>query len=79
MKVPAGEHEIRFKFQPRSYSLGETISLICSFLVVLILGFGAWNWLTTPVPVSPVAVTDSSTAARQTMREKKNLKPKKKH
>jgi hypothetical protein len=78
MKIPAGEHEIKFKFEPKSYSFGETISLICSFLVVVILGFGAWNWLTTPVPVSPVAITEPGTT-RTSMREKGSLKPKKKN
>jgi len=79
MKVPQGDHEIKFKFQPRSYTVGEQISLICSLLIILILGFGAWSWLTTAVPLTPVAVTDHGTAVRHTAREKKILKPKKKH
>jgi hypothetical protein len=79
MKVPQGDHEIRFKFQPRSYSIGERISLIGSLLVVLILGFGVWNWLTTSMPLTPVTVPDHVAADRQVTREKKNLKPKKKH
>jgi len=78
MKVPAGDHEIKFKFAPRSYSLGETISLICSLLVVLILGYGAWNWLTTAAPVEPVTVTESG-AARTSNRERKGFKPKKRN
>jgi hypothetical protein len=79
MKVPQGDHEIRFKFQPRSYSIGEQISLICSLLIVLILGFGVWQWMTTAVPLTPVAISDQGTTHRHGPKEKKLLKPKKKH
>ena len=44
MKVPAGQHTIEFKFEPKSYSLGSTISLITSLLIVLgLLGFAGKN------------------------------------
>ena len=79
MKVPPGNHEIKFKFEPRSYSVGEQISLFCSLLIILILGYGAWSWLTTAMPLTPVAVTDHSSAVRHTSKERKLLKPKKKH
>ena len=39
MKVPAGEHEIKFEFRPSSYYTGETISLIAS-LLLLVAAFG---------------------------------------
>jgi uncharacterized membrane protein YfhO len=35
MRVPAGQHDIEFKFEPKSFRIGETISLICSLLIVL--------------------------------------------
>lgn len=35
MVVPGGEHEIRFSFEPRSYSLGNKISLASSVLLIL--------------------------------------------
>ncbi len=38
MKVPAGSHEIIFKFDPQTYKTGELISLICSVILVLLLG-----------------------------------------
>jgi len=79
LKVPQGDHEIRFKFQPRSYTIGEQISLICSLLIILILGFGVWQWMTTAVPLTPVAVSDQGTSGRIGNKEKKVLKPKKKH
>lgn len=40
MAIPAGEHEIVFKFRPASYFTGTTVSLISSILLVLAL-FGA--------------------------------------
>lgn len=45
MLIPAGEHEIVFKFEPESYRNGETISLIASILLMLFVG-GAFflNW-----------------------------------
>lgn len=36
MVVPAGENEIVFRFEPRSYYVGETISLAFSILLVLL-------------------------------------------
>lgn len=38
MKIPAGNHEIRFEFKPASYYTGETISLIASLLLVIAAG-----------------------------------------
>lgn len=37
MKVPAGYHKISFEFKPQSYYTGETISLISSALLLLLL------------------------------------------
>ncbi|HNS47870.1 MAG TPA: YfhO family protein, partial [Bacteroidales bacterium] len=37
MIVPAGEHTIEFMFEPRAYYLGETISLIGSLVLILLL------------------------------------------
>ncbi|WP_116105174.1 YfhO family protein [Lewinella sp. IMCC34191] len=35
LPVPAGDHEIVMSFEPSSYSLGRTISLICSVLILI--------------------------------------------
>jgi hypothetical protein len=44
MRVPAGSHTIEFKFHPKSYFLGEKVSLACSLLLVLmVLGTGYWE------------------------------------
>jgi hypothetical protein len=45
MRIPAGNHTVEFKFHPKSYFVGEKISLACSLLLVLmILGTGVWEW-----------------------------------
>ncbi len=37
MAIPAGKHEIVFKFEPKSYALGEKISLAGSICIVLLI------------------------------------------
>ncbi|WP_276498769.1 YfhO family protein [Pontibacter litorisediminis] len=37
MEVPAGKHTIEFKFEPQSYYTGNTVSLISSILLVLVI------------------------------------------
>ena len=37
LQVPAGAHEIRFAFEPTEYATGNTVSLISSVLVLLVL------------------------------------------
>ncbi len=39
LKIPTGKHEIVFEFKPKAYFLGETISLICSLLLLGLLGY----------------------------------------
>ncbi len=73
MKVPAGEHDIKFVFHPASYHTGEMLSLVFSLVIVLVLGYGLYMWLTTPPPV--VAVS----AETQTKSLKKPIGQKKKH
>lgn len=45
MVVPAGEHEIIFRFEPRSYKTGEKISLIFSVIIGLVLIYAIWGEL----------------------------------
>ncbi len=46
MVVPAGEHVIEFKFNPRSYYIGEKISLVSSLILILsLVGIIGWNIL----------------------------------
>jgi hypothetical protein len=37
MMVPAGDHTIVFKFEPKSHAIGWTVTYICSFLMLLLL------------------------------------------
>ena len=40
LEVPQGEHTVQFTFEPKSYYLGNTISLIFSIILLLSLGTG---------------------------------------
>jgi hypothetical protein len=46
MSVPAGDHSIEWRFEPRSYELGDKISFWCSVLgslLLIIAGFVEWR------------------------------------
>ena len=43
LEIPAGKHEIVFKFEPTLYSTGERIALISSILVLLLFGFTVYT------------------------------------
>lgn len=80
MKVPAGQHTIEFKFHPKSFYLGEKISLISSLILLLItlgfIGFQVYKSLTTP-PDEPEAEEPVTTKKKKTT-SKGSTKPKKK-
>lgn len=62
MNVPAGDHEIVFRFEPKSYRIGEMISLIFSLLILGIVLFGFQKWITKEEPTAPVAFADAGNA-----------------
>jgi hypothetical protein len=37
MYVPAGDHEIEFRFEPKSYTIGRMITIIANLMVMLVL------------------------------------------
>lgn len=45
MKIPAGEHSIEFKFEPKSYLRGEKISLASSLLLGLLIIFAIYSFM----------------------------------
>ena len=42
MSLPAGQHTVEFRFEPTEYGIGNTVSLISSILLVLLLGVAGW-------------------------------------
>jgi uncharacterized membrane protein YfhO len=38
MVIPAGKHQVEFKFEPASYFLGNKVSLASSILLLLAIG-----------------------------------------
>lgn len=45
MIIPAGEHTIEFRFEPRVYYTGEKVSLAASIvLILLVVGLGVWEY-----------------------------------
>ncbi|HUH32865.1 MAG TPA: YfhO family protein [Daejeonella sp.] len=42
-QLPGGNHKVEFKFEPKSYYIGEIISLIASILLVLGLAFAVYT------------------------------------
>ena len=45
MQVPAGNHTVEFKFEPNSYSTGETVAYASSIILLLLLGFVSYKEL----------------------------------
>ncbi|WP_162053584.1 YfhO family protein [Pontibacter pamirensis] len=55
MQVPAGQHTIEFRFAPKAYTLGNTVSLVSSILLLLVIvgaiAYGVKKKPTKEVPV----------------------------
>ncbi|HSI89588.1 MAG TPA: YfhO family protein, partial [Adhaeribacter sp.] len=52
MQIPAGKHKIEFKFEPIEYVIGNTVTLISSILVILlIIGALIYAFKSKPEPV----------------------------
>lgn len=46
LEIPAGQHEIEFTFQPKSYEFGNLLALILSIAMLGMFGFGAFKAVT---------------------------------
>lgn len=42
LPIPAGEHKVEFKFEPKMIAIGDTISLISFIIILLALGYGIY-------------------------------------
>ena len=71
MKIPAGEHDIKFTFNPKSYRVGEIISLITSLAIVLFLLYGLYKWLITPPPMLPVPAAEAAKVTKKIVPKKR--------
>ena len=40
MAIPAGKHKIEFKFEPKTYTTGNTIAMVGSILLLITVGAG---------------------------------------
>jgi hypothetical protein len=57
MTVPAGKHVIEFRFEPKEYAIGNTVSLVSSVLLLLALvGAVVYGVRRRPEPVAPAPV-----------------------
>ena len=45
MQIPKGNHVVEFKFEPSTYNIGETVSLACSVILLLLLFFVSFKEL----------------------------------
>jgi uncharacterized membrane protein YfhO len=49
LRIPSGKHTIAFKFEPQEYVLGNTVSMISSILMILMVVGGVFfAWRTPP-------------------------------
>jgi hypothetical protein len=56
MSVPAGKHSIEFRFEPESFQIGNTLTLLAGYLSLLLLAaaiFMEWRKRRSP-PVKQV-------------------------
>jgi uncharacterized membrane protein YfhO len=45
LKVPAGEHEIRFEFAPKTFQTGSTLAMTFGSLIYLLIGLSIFLWV----------------------------------
>lgn len=65
LRVPAGQHQIEFKFQPASVTKGKTISLISSLIILLGLAGGVY-WSRRNLPAPQPELPQAEPAAKTT-------------
>lgn len=88
MKVPAGQHKIEFKFDPKVYSRGRTISFISSLLIllgllgVIVKAYPDWKEELIQAPIAiekkPISPTKSTASVKSPKGKTKGKNKKKK-
>lgn len=91
LHVPAGKHTIEMRFEPRSFYIGETVSLLSSLLILAALGLGIYFFVfrsnkdektetdyLDDIPVSKAAPIAEEPVEDKTTTEKAKSKKKKK-
>ena len=73
LRLPPGQHEIRFVFEPRSYYTGKAISIASSLTILLallgLIGYnGFQNWDKWQTPVQPAPTPKKTDAGKGTAR-----------
>jgi hypothetical protein len=43
MAIPAGQHSIEFKFEPKAVAMSKTITIVSTFLILILLALGFWK------------------------------------
>ncbi len=81
-RLPAGKHELEMRFEPRSFYLGETISVVGSILMLLLFFGGLFlyfknNGLPELESISDVEVKEKKTPVKKTVSKSKKGKKKK--
>ena len=75
LRVPSGKHTIEFKFEPRSYAIGSTLSLICSLLIILgllaYIGYFLKQKMDEPEPEKIVKRVETKTKPTTSRKKKK--------
>lgn len=71
MKVPVGEYTIEFKFDPKTYRIGETITLIFS-LIIMLSFFGYFGYEAYKALQQPDAPTNTQTTPQKPLKPTKS-------
>jgi hypothetical protein len=73
LKIPAGQHTIEFRFEPKSFASGNRITMICSLLIILLSIAGliaAFRQKPSDTePVEPIVEPTTAAAPKPTVRK----------
>lgn len=75
IRIPAGEHEIVFSFEPRLYSIGVTLSYLASGLTLALLALSVFlTWREAPEPDPAPAKASSAKSVKRAPKKPKRRK-----